>query len=198
MSDELVLIEKRDRIATVTLNRPPMNPMSVRMFDALHTALTEIEKDRAIRCITDSAAHVADRMANIGLPGPETSAFADRTSIATFVSSATRSPLGGVVALELTTDSLSKLLSVLRGERARHLGKRRYLHLDVHRQRNVVMLTRPLGRRSDRNTPFSNTAGIVSLMSEPSASRLSTPFSSNDPLRPNGDPSIDAPKSSDQ
>ena len=28
MSDELVLIEKRDRIATMTLNRPPMNPMS--------------------------------------------------------------------------------------------------------------------------------------------------------------------------
>ena len=51
MSDELVLIEKRDRIATVTLNRPPMNPMSVRMFDALHATLTEIEQDRAIRCI---------------------------------------------------------------------------------------------------------------------------------------------------
>jgi enoyl-CoA hydratase/carnithine racemase len=51
MSDELVLIEKRDRIATVTLNRPPMNPMSVRMFDALHAGLTEIEKDHAIRCI---------------------------------------------------------------------------------------------------------------------------------------------------
>jgi len=51
MSDELVLIEKRDRIATMTLNRPPMNPMSVRMLDALHAALTDIEKDRAIRCI---------------------------------------------------------------------------------------------------------------------------------------------------
>lgn len=33
--------------------------------------------DRAIRCITDAGAHVADRMANIGLPGPESSAFAD-------------------------------------------------------------------------------------------------------------------------
>jgi len=51
MSDELVLIEKRDRIATMTLNRPPMNPMSVRMLDALHAALTDIEKDRVIRCI---------------------------------------------------------------------------------------------------------------------------------------------------
>src|SRR4029434_6715902 len=51
MSDELVLIEKRDRIATMTLNRPPMNPMSVRMLDALHAALTDLEKDRAIRCI---------------------------------------------------------------------------------------------------------------------------------------------------
>lgn len=51
MSDELLLIEKRDRIATMTLNRPPMNPMSVRMLDALHAALTDLEKDRAIRCI---------------------------------------------------------------------------------------------------------------------------------------------------
>lgn len=51
MSDELVLIEKRDRIATMTLNRPPMNPMSMRMLDALHAALTDLEKDRVIRCI---------------------------------------------------------------------------------------------------------------------------------------------------
>jgi enoyl-CoA hydratase/carnithine racemase len=51
MSDELVVIEKRDRIATMTLNRPPMNPMSVRMLDALHAALTDIEKDGAIRSI---------------------------------------------------------------------------------------------------------------------------------------------------
>ena len=51
MSDELVLIEKRDRIATMTLNRPPMNPMSVRMLDALHAALTNLENDRANRCI---------------------------------------------------------------------------------------------------------------------------------------------------
>ena len=35
MSDQLVLIETRDRIATMTLNRPPMNPMSNRMFDAI-------------------------------------------------------------------------------------------------------------------------------------------------------------------
>jgi enoyl-CoA hydratase/carnithine racemase len=51
MSDELVLIERHDRIATMTLNRPPMNPMSNRMFDAIHAALAEIEKDHAIRCI---------------------------------------------------------------------------------------------------------------------------------------------------
>ena len=28
MGDELVLIEKRDGLVTMTLNRPPMNPMS--------------------------------------------------------------------------------------------------------------------------------------------------------------------------
>ena len=51
MPDQLVLVETRDRIATMTLNRPPMNPMSNRMFDAIHAALAEIEKDRAVRCI---------------------------------------------------------------------------------------------------------------------------------------------------
>jgi enoyl-CoA hydratase len=51
MSDELVLIERHDRIATMTLNRPPMNPVSNRMFDAIHAALAEIERDAAIRCI---------------------------------------------------------------------------------------------------------------------------------------------------
>jgi enoyl-CoA hydratase/carnithine racemase len=51
MSDELVLIERHNRIATMTLNRPPMNPMSNRMFDAIHAALAEIERDPGIRCI---------------------------------------------------------------------------------------------------------------------------------------------------
>jgi len=43
MSDERVLIEKRDRIATMTLIRPPMNPISNRIFDPIHAALTERE-----------------------------------------------------------------------------------------------------------------------------------------------------------
>lgn len=51
MADELVLVERRDRVATLTLNRPPMNPMSVRMFDALHAALDDVDKDPAIRCV---------------------------------------------------------------------------------------------------------------------------------------------------
>ncbi len=39
MRDELVLVLKRDRIATMTSNRPPLHPMSLRIFGALDAAL---------------------------------------------------------------------------------------------------------------------------------------------------------------
>lgn len=82
MSDELVLIEKRDRIATMTLNRPPMNPMSVRMLDALHAALTDIEKDRAIRCIVLTGA--GERAFCAGADIREESSFKTETDSTAF------------------------------------------------------------------------------------------------------------------
>ena len=45
-----------------------------------------------------------------------------------------------VDALELTVDDLPELLSVLRRKRAGNLGERRHLHLNVHGQRDLVML----------------------------------------------------------
>lgn len=51
MSKDLVLTEVDGSIATVTLNDPPMNPISGRTLDALHAALDKVEKERAVRCV---------------------------------------------------------------------------------------------------------------------------------------------------
>lgn len=52
MSTEPVILEKSQRIATLTFNRPDVhNAMNVEMADGLDRALTDIEKDREIRAI---------------------------------------------------------------------------------------------------------------------------------------------------
>jgi enoyl-CoA hydratase/carnithine racemase len=51
MADDFVLVERADRVATLTLNRPPFNPMSTTMVDALHRALDDVEKERALRAV---------------------------------------------------------------------------------------------------------------------------------------------------
>jgi enoyl-CoA hydratase len=51
MSAELVLLEKRDDFAIVTLNRPPMNPLSSQVFRELDTIVQEIESDPAIKAV---------------------------------------------------------------------------------------------------------------------------------------------------
>ncbi|MGH7397855.1 MAG: enoyl-CoA hydratase/isomerase family protein [Candidatus Rokuibacteriota bacterium] len=51
MAEDFVLVERADRVATLTLNRPPFNPMSAKMVDGLHRALDDVEKDRAIRAV---------------------------------------------------------------------------------------------------------------------------------------------------
>jgi enoyl-CoA hydratase/carnithine racemase len=51
MADDFVLVERDERTATITLNRPPFNPLSTKMVDALHRALDEIERDRALRAV---------------------------------------------------------------------------------------------------------------------------------------------------
>lgn len=50
MTEDLVLLEITDGVATVTLNRPPMNPISIKMLDALHTALDAVEREPRVRC----------------------------------------------------------------------------------------------------------------------------------------------------
>ncbi|HEX7126263.1 MAG TPA: enoyl-CoA hydratase/isomerase family protein [Thermodesulfobacteriota bacterium] len=51
MTDDLVTIDLAERYATVTLNRPPMNPMSTPMLDALHRALDAVEREPRIRSV---------------------------------------------------------------------------------------------------------------------------------------------------
>lgn len=50
MSD-LILLERRDRIATLTLDNPPVNALSLKLVERLHALLDEIEKDKKIRCV---------------------------------------------------------------------------------------------------------------------------------------------------
>jgi enoyl-CoA hydratase/carnithine racemase len=51
MADEYVLLHRAAPIATLTLNRPPYNPLSMKMVEALHDALDRIERDGAIRSV---------------------------------------------------------------------------------------------------------------------------------------------------
>lgn len=51
MADDFVLVDRDERIATITLNRPPMNPVSTRLLDALHAALDEVERVPSIRAV---------------------------------------------------------------------------------------------------------------------------------------------------
>ncbi len=51
MPYETILVEKADRIATVTLNRPPMNPISTAMIHELNEAFDNIENDSEIRAV---------------------------------------------------------------------------------------------------------------------------------------------------
>lgn len=51
MAQDLVLVEHAGRVATITLNSPPMNAVSFRMLDALHRALDVVEKEKAVRSV---------------------------------------------------------------------------------------------------------------------------------------------------
>ena len=56
MTDKLVLLETEGPIARVTLNNPPVNAVSMRLLDAFHAALGEIERNRKVRCVILSGA----------------------------------------------------------------------------------------------------------------------------------------------
>lgn len=82
MTTDLVLVERRDRIATLTLNRPPMNPMSPRMFEALHAALDAVDRERGIRCAILTGA--GERAFCAGADIREESSFTTEDDAATF------------------------------------------------------------------------------------------------------------------
>jgi len=44
-------VEKKDRIATITLNRPPMNAVNEELLDELVSACQDIEKDKGIHVV---------------------------------------------------------------------------------------------------------------------------------------------------
>jgi enoyl-CoA hydratase/carnithine racemase len=51
MSYETILVDTADRVATTTLNRPPMNPISSRMIEELGDAFDAIENDGEVRAV---------------------------------------------------------------------------------------------------------------------------------------------------
>lgn len=75
MADELVLVEQDERVATLTLNRPPLNPMSITMLDALHAALDRVEREKPIRAVILRGA--GDRAFSAGADIREEAQFKD-------------------------------------------------------------------------------------------------------------------------
>lgn len=51
MTAQLVRVDRADRVATVTLDNPPVNAVSIRLLDELHRALDAIENDAMVRCV---------------------------------------------------------------------------------------------------------------------------------------------------
>jgi enoyl-CoA hydratase/carnithine racemase len=51
MPYETLLLDTADRVAVITLNRPPMNPISSQLIDEMNSLLDEIEADTEIRAI---------------------------------------------------------------------------------------------------------------------------------------------------
>ena len=57
MSDELVLFERVDAVAIITLNRPKaMNPLNLPMLEALEAAVIRAERDTAVRVLVFTGA----------------------------------------------------------------------------------------------------------------------------------------------
>ncbi len=50
MAEALVSLQVADRVATITLDNPPVNAVSPRLIEQLHTVFDTVEADRAIRC----------------------------------------------------------------------------------------------------------------------------------------------------
>ncbi|NMB42423.1 MAG: enoyl-CoA hydratase/isomerase family protein [Firmicutes bacterium] len=51
MSENVITVEKRNNIALLTLNRPPLNPLSSAVFRALKKIITALEDDTEIKAV---------------------------------------------------------------------------------------------------------------------------------------------------
>ncbi len=51
MAYENLIVERQDNIGIITLNRPPANPISLAVINELEAALTELERDKAVRAL---------------------------------------------------------------------------------------------------------------------------------------------------
>jgi len=51
MAYENLIVERENNVGTITLNRPPANPINLAVLDELDAVLTEWEKDKAVRAI---------------------------------------------------------------------------------------------------------------------------------------------------
>jgi enoyl-CoA hydratase/carnithine racemase len=51
MAYENLIVEREENIGIITLNRPPANPINLAVLNELDAALTELEKDKAIRAL---------------------------------------------------------------------------------------------------------------------------------------------------
>ncbi len=56
MSYEFITLEKKDRIATITLNRPPMNPLSRRTYEEIEKASKDANADPEVKVVILTAA----------------------------------------------------------------------------------------------------------------------------------------------
>lgn len=51
MSDDVILVEKRDNIAFLTLNRPPLNPLNSTVFQKMEQLVSELETDSEVKAV---------------------------------------------------------------------------------------------------------------------------------------------------
>jgi enoyl-CoA hydratase len=51
MAYETIILDKKERIATITLNRPPMNPLNRRMYEELGQVAEELDADPEVKVV---------------------------------------------------------------------------------------------------------------------------------------------------
>jgi enoyl-CoA hydratase len=51
MAYETIILEKKERIATITLNRPPMNPLNRKMYEELGQVAEELNADPEVKVV---------------------------------------------------------------------------------------------------------------------------------------------------